>query len=110
MKFSLSSSIIALLAVVAPAITTPVPAPEGTQVGPLPIEELRAAVAEMKLNERDLGKRVSEGVYMCDGADFSGSCYWGSYPISVAIYPDPYWQTRIVSVGPDQGGWCQFYK
>lgn len=56
-----------------------------------------------------LDKRVCEGVYLCDGADFSGSCYYGCYPISTGIKPDSYWVGRLVSAGPDQGGWCDFY-
>jgi hypothetical protein len=117
MKFLLSSSVIAFLAVVAPVLANPVANPipttsaaEGTQVGPLPIDELRAKVANMKVTEHDLGKRVSEGVHMCDAENFSGSCYWGNYPISTGIVPDPYWQVRSASVGPDNGGWCIFYK
>ncbi|KXH34228.1 hypothetical protein CSAL01_07094 [Colletotrichum salicis] len=59
---------------------------------------------------RSLNKRICEGVYMCDGQNFSGSCYYGCYPISVGIYPDSYWVSSISSVGPDNGDWCDFYQ
>lgn len=82
--------------------------------GPLPYTELKAKVATLNIEDRiiasrDLEKRICEGVYMCDGASFTGSCYFGCYPINDPIFPDPYWVTRISSVGPDQGGRCTFY-
>ncbi|EJD54958.1 hypothetical protein AURDEDRAFT_155196 [Auricularia subglabra TFB-10046 SS5] len=79
--------------------------------GPLPYAELKLAVAQLHHAEgkRSLDKRLCEGVYLCAGRDFTGECYWACYPISTAIYPDAYWVPRIESVGPDQGGWCDFF-
>lgn len=55
------------------------------EIGPLPYTELKAQVEAMQAsNKRDvLDKRTTEGVYLCDGLNFSGSCYWGAYPIGV---------------------------
>ncbi|OHE97246.1 hypothetical protein CORC01_07500 [Colletotrichum orchidophilum] len=109
-----------LLALVSAALVAaaPSPIPEDAEsyvlAGPLPYEELKSEVAKLKSDgsnaARSLNKRICEGVYMCDGQNFSGSCYYGCYPISVGIYPDSYWVSRISSVGPDSGGWCDFYQ
>ncbi|KAE9579746.1 hypothetical protein CGCF415_v003515 [Colletotrichum fructicola] len=113
-----ASSFIALLSATF-AAAAPSPAPSGDAesyvlAGPLPYEELKAEVAKLKSDSdsnvaRSLNKRICEGVYMCDLDNFGGECYYGCYPISVAIYPDSYWVSRISSVGPDSGGWCDFY-
>ncbi|EQB51234.1 hypothetical protein CGLO_09234 [Colletotrichum gloeosporioides Cg-14] len=110
-----ASSFIALLSATF-AAAAPSPAPSGDAesyvlAGPLPYEELKAEVAKLKSDSdsnvaRSLNKRICEGVYMCDLDNFGGECYYGCYPISVAIYPDSYWVSRISSVGPDSGGWC----
>ncbi len=88
--------------------------------GPASYADVQGAVAGLKAagnhpnslvgrGADQLAKRVCEGVYLCDGAGFSGSCYYGCYPISTGIRPDPYWVSRLVSAGPDEGGWCDFY-
>ncbi|KAL0942898.1 uncharacterized protein CTRU02_200784 [Colletotrichum truncatum] len=82
--------------------------------GPLPYEELKAEVANLKNTDesnaaRSLDKRICLGVYLCDGTNFTGECYYACYPVGKGIYPDSYWVSRITSVGPDQGGQCDFY-
>ncbi|KAH8591355.1 hypothetical protein B0O99DRAFT_598217 [Bisporella sp. PMI_857] len=76
-------------------------------IGPLPYEELKVKVEEYESGA--IGKRVvMAGLYLCEHANFTGLCYWGQYPISTGITPDPWWQDRITSVGPDRGFSCYF--
>lgn len=54
------------------------------EIGPLPYAELKAQVEALHASEKrsaGLSKRTTEGVYLCDGLNFSGDCYYGSYPI-----------------------------
>ncbi len=78
---------ISLIAAFATISTALPPLTHGThlEIGPLPYTELKAQVEAIQAsNKRDvLTKRTTEGVYLCDGLDFSGSCYWGAYPIGV---------------------------
>lgn len=55
------------------------------EIGPLPIAELRTQVEAMQDSEKrnTLTKRTTEGLYLCDGQDFTGNCYYGAYPIGV---------------------------
>ncbi|KAK1530236.1 uncharacterized protein CCOS01_05339 [Colletotrichum costaricense] len=93
------SSLLALVSATLVA-TAPSPVPEDANsyvlAGPLPYEELKTEVAKLKSDgsnaARSLNKRICEGVYI------------------VGIYPDSYWVSRISSVGPDNGGWCDFYQ
>ncbi|GKT44822.1 uncharacterized protein ColSpa_05003 [Colletotrichum spaethianum] len=112
------SSLLALIsAAVVAAVPSPIPEDAKSYVlaGPLPYGELKTEVAKVKSDgepnaARRLNKRICEGVYMCEDQDFSGDCYYGCYPLSKSIYPDSYWVSRISSVGPDNGGVCDFYK
>ncbi len=78
---------VSLVAVFAGMTTALPPLTTGTylEIGPLPYTELKAQVEAMQASDkRDvLTKRTTEGVYLCDGLNFSGSCYWGAYPIGV---------------------------
>jgi hypothetical protein len=81
---------ISLIAAFAGISTALPPLTHGThlEIGPLPYTELKAQVEAIQAsNKRDvLTKRTTEGVYLCDGLNFSGSCYWGAYPIGVGQY------------------------
>jgi hypothetical protein len=46
------------------------------------------------------------GVYICDGLNFDGNCYWACYPWKDKIVPDPYFQRNAGSFGPDPGCQC----
>jgi hypothetical protein len=78
---------ISLIATFAGIATALPPLTDGThlEIGPLPYAELKAQVEAMHAsNKRDgLTKRTTEGVYLCDGLNFSGNCYWGAYPIGL---------------------------
>jgi hypothetical protein len=86
------------------------PLPYDTLVHNIELAKTNGTIATASLGVRSLQKRTSAGVYLCDGQGFSGSCYYGSYPISTGIHPDDYWVHRIRSVGPDRGFQCYFYK
>lgn len=78
--------LIALAASLAGLTTALPPLTNGTylEIGPLPYAELTAQVEALHASEkRDarLSKRTTEGVYLCDGLNFSGNCYYGAYPI-----------------------------
>ena len=68
--------------------------------------EMEAArtVALEKLD--DVEKRVCCGLYICDGFDFTGNCYWACYPVAEHIELDEYFQNNIGSWGPDEGCSC----
>ncbi|KAF8462160.1 hypothetical protein BDZ91DRAFT_683557 [Kalaharituber pfeilii] len=114
----------AVFAAPAPAESTPatphpfqaegVPAEDIFVLGPASYEELQKMVAEAKSSgEVKLDKRQAcgeMGVYLCENPNFAGQCYWGAYPGCTRINPDPYWQSRISSVGPDRGVRCFFYS
>ena len=78
---------ISLIAAFAGIATALPPLTDGThlEIGPLPYAELKAQVEAIHAsNKRDvLTKRTTEGVYLCDGLNFSGNCYWGAYPIGL---------------------------
>ncbi|KAF8441897.1 hypothetical protein BDZ91DRAFT_755122 [Kalaharituber pfeilii] len=127
-KFSLVAVVVAgfqaALAAPAPTESTPatphpfqvegVPAEDIVVLGPASYEELQKMVAEAKSSGKvKLDKRQAcgkMGVYLCEHANFAGRCYWGAYPGCTSIDPDPYWQTRISSVGPDRGMRCTFWS
>lgn len=83
MKFTIVS-LVAALASITNALP---PLTNGTylEIGPLPFAELKAQVEAMQASEKrnTLAKRTTLGVYLCDGKDFTGNCYWAAYPIGV---------------------------
>ncbi|KAH6662385.1 hypothetical protein B0J14DRAFT_707667 [Halenospora varia] len=78
--------------------------------GPLPFANLTTVVNNLHSNTTVDKRAINVGLYMCANANFKGQCYYGMYPISVGIKPDPYWQARISSVGPDKDVQCFFYS
>ena len=103
------SILFTLLPFVLHSYASPEPLGVNLTVGPAPFEELKPQVELFTSNRLALGNFSSQaqaaacGVYFCEDPGFTGNCYWGCYPIGVAIYPDTYWVFRITSVGPDPG-------
>lgn len=82
MRTEIISLVVAALAGVTAALP---PITNGTylELGPLPYDELKAQVEAMHNSDKrnSIHKRTTEGVYLCDGLNFSGNCYYGAYPI-----------------------------
>lgn len=58
---------------------------------PAPAEpEKTPALDTTKSTDDTLKAQVCCGLYICDGLNFTGNCYWACYPPFVEIFPDNY--------------------
>ncbi|OCL04904.1 hypothetical protein AOQ84DRAFT_299935 [Glonium stellatum] len=87
------------------ALPTASSLPEGWQ--PISRDEILRRMETSTTASSPLEKRTPGGIYICTGANYSGTCGYAVQPFNTCIELTSPWYHNIGSFGPDQGALCR---